>query len=139
MRRLVMATAFATLVSIAPVSADGYPSKQIIFIVPIAAGGPLDLIARSIVEPMSVDLGQPIVIENVPGAGGSARSVTSFFPSIPTDHLSRCFARYMQTRIWAGDTTVSRQGFMRLAESLRSGGFISSLPDYDTCVANLPL
>jgi NitT/TauT family transport system substrate-binding protein len=67
-----------------------------------------------------------------------ARSVTSFFPSIPTDRLSRCFARYMQTLIWAGDTTVSRQGFMRLAESLRSGGFISSMPDYDTCVANLP-
>ena len=68
-----------------------------------------------------------------------ARSVASFFPSIPTDRLSRSFGRYMQARIWADDIAVSRQGFIRLAESLRSGGFISSVPDYDTCVVNLPL
>jgi tripartite-type tricarboxylate transporter receptor subunit TctC len=71
MRRPLVATAFAALISITPAFADVYPSKQITFIVPFAAGGPLDSIARSIAEPMRADLGQPIVIENVAGAGGS--------------------------------------------------------------------
>jgi NitT/TauT family transport system substrate-binding protein len=66
-----------------------------------------------------------------------ARAVTSFFPAIPADRLARCFARYMQARIWADDTDVSREGFSRLAISLRSGGFIASEPDYDACVVNL--
>lgn len=68
-----------------------------------------------------------------------ARAVTSFFPAIPVDRLSRCFARYLQARIWAEDTDVSREGFSRLAASLRSGGFIASLPDYEACVVNLRL
>jgi NitT/TauT family transport system substrate-binding protein len=67
-----------------------------------------------------------------------ARAVASFFPSIPVDRLSRALARYMLARVWADDTNVSRQGFSRLAASLRSGGFISSLPDYEACVVNLP-
>ena len=71
MRRQLVATAVAALASMTPASADGYPSKQITFIVPFAAGGPLDSIARSIAEPMRADLGQPIIIENVAGAGGS--------------------------------------------------------------------
>lgn len=68
-----------------------------------------------------------------------ARAVASFFPSIPVDRLSRSFARYSQAGVWADDTHVSREGFFRLAASLRSGGFISSMPDYDACVVNLPL
>jgi NitT/TauT family transport system substrate-binding protein len=68
-----------------------------------------------------------------------ARAVGPFFPSIPADLLARSFARYMQAGVWADDTDVSREGFSRLGESLRSGGFISSLPDYDTCVVNLPV
>lgn len=68
-----------------------------------------------------------------------AGAVGSFFPSIPADLLARSFARYMQAGVWADDTNVSREGFSRLAASLRSGGFISSLPDYDACVVNLPV
>lgn len=67
-----------------------------------------------------------------------AQAVVSFFPSTTADLLARSLARYMQARIWADDTNVSREGFSRLAASLRSGGFISSLPDYDACVVNLP-
>jgi NitT/TauT family transport system substrate-binding protein len=68
-----------------------------------------------------------------------ARAVASFFPSISADRLSRSFARYMQARVWADDTDVSREGYSRLAKSLHSGGFISSLPDYEACVVNFPL
>ena len=52
-------------------TADSYPSRNITLIVPIAAGGPTDLVARVVAEPMAQILGKPIVIENRPGAGTS--------------------------------------------------------------------
>src|SRR6478672_1625401 len=48
---------------------QGYPSKPITMIVPFAAGGPTDTIARMLAERMSRTLGQTIVVENVAGAG----------------------------------------------------------------------
>ncbi len=54
--------------------AQGYPTKNITFIVPFAAGGPTDTIARVVGEHMSRTLGQQIVIENVAGAGGTTGS-----------------------------------------------------------------
>jgi tripartite-type tricarboxylate transporter receptor subunit TctC len=51
--------------------ADEYPSHPITEIVPFAAGGPTDIIARLVGENMSKTLGQQIVIENVAGAGGT--------------------------------------------------------------------
>src|SRR5215207_3574165 len=51
--------------------AQGFPSRPITMIVPFAAGGTSDVIARVVAEQMSAALGQPIVIENVAGAGGS--------------------------------------------------------------------
>lgn len=48
------------------------PTKPIVLIVPFAAGGPSDVVARLVAEPMGRDLGQTIVIENVAGAGGTA-------------------------------------------------------------------
>jgi tripartite-type tricarboxylate transporter receptor subunit TctC len=50
---------------------QGYPSKTITMIVPFAAGGPTDTIARMLAERMSRTLGQTIVVENVAGAGGT--------------------------------------------------------------------
>lgn len=52
-------------------SGQGYPSKPIKFLVPFTAGSGTDLIARSIADTMSKSMGQPIVIENKPGAGGT--------------------------------------------------------------------
>jgi NitT/TauT family transport system substrate-binding protein len=68
-----------------------------------------------------------------------ARAVASFFPSIPPARLAHALSRYLEARVWAVDTDVSREGFSRLARSLLSGGFISSLPRYDDCVVNLPV
>jgi tripartite-type tricarboxylate transporter receptor subunit TctC len=50
---------------------DLYPSKPIRFIVPYASGGPLDQAARVLAEQMRTTLGQPVVVENKPGAGGN--------------------------------------------------------------------
>lgn len=51
--------------------AQDFPKRPITMIVPFAAGGTSDVIARTVAEQMGVALGQSIVIENVAGAGGS--------------------------------------------------------------------
>jgi tripartite-type tricarboxylate transporter receptor subunit TctC len=48
-----------------------YPTRPITVIVPFPAGGPVDALARLLSEPMQASLGQPLVVENVGGAGGS--------------------------------------------------------------------
>ncbi len=54
-----------------PALAQAYPAKPIRIIVPYAAGGSTDQLARAIQQPMSETLGQPVIIENKPGAGGT--------------------------------------------------------------------
>ncbi|MCZ3114806.1 tripartite tricarboxylate transporter substrate-binding protein, partial [Acinetobacter baumannii] len=51
--------------------AAAWPSKPIRFVVPYPAGGPLDTVARAIGDKLKDSLGQPVVIENRPGAGGN--------------------------------------------------------------------
>ncbi|MBX9934137.1 MAG: tripartite tricarboxylate transporter substrate binding protein BugD [Methylobacterium sp.] len=63
--------AAAALVLAGPVSADTYPQRPITMVVPFAAGGPTDIVARLVAEQMSRSLGQQVVIENVSGAGGT--------------------------------------------------------------------
>ena len=48
----------------------GWPSRPLTMVVPFAAGGPVDLLGRIIAQYLGAELGSPVVIENVPGAGG---------------------------------------------------------------------
>ena len=66
-----LAVALAALSFVTAAHAQDYPKRPITMIVPFAAGGTSDVIARAVAEEMSKPLGQPIVIENVAGAGGS--------------------------------------------------------------------
>jgi tripartite-type tricarboxylate transporter receptor subunit TctC len=50
---------------------QAYPNRPITFVVPFAAGGPTDVLARLLGERIRAALGQPVLIENVTGAGGS--------------------------------------------------------------------
>jgi tripartite-type tricarboxylate transporter receptor subunit TctC len=71
MKRLLAALA-AALAFAAPAAAQQkYPERPITMVVPFAAGGPTDSVARIVAEHMSKTLGQQIVIENVTGAGGT--------------------------------------------------------------------
>ena len=60
-----------TVLGLAPASAQTYPTRPITMVVPFAAGGSTDVVARIIAQKMSESLGQSVVIENVAGAGGS--------------------------------------------------------------------
>jgi tripartite-type tricarboxylate transporter receptor subunit TctC len=71
MRRLLAAVCAAALAGIVPASAQVYPAKPITIIVPFAAGGPADTLARLLGERMKGSLGQTIIVENAAGAAGS--------------------------------------------------------------------
>ena len=66
-----LAVTLATLLLATAAHAQDFPKHPITMIVPFAAGGTSDVIARTVAEQMGVALGQSIVIENVAGAGGS--------------------------------------------------------------------
>ena len=71
-RQLLAALAFAALAGSAPpgMAEAAWPARPITLIVPYGAGGNVDVMARWIGPELSARLGQPIVIENVSGAGG---------------------------------------------------------------------
>jgi tripartite-type tricarboxylate transporter receptor subunit TctC len=71
MIRGLIAAMAAIIVGTGTAAAETYPSRPITMIAPFPAGGPSDALARVLSEPMRTALGQPIVIENVAGAGGN--------------------------------------------------------------------
>ncbi len=71
MKRFAWLLAAALILPISAAWAQAYPTKPVTMIVPFAAGGPTDIVARIVGEHMSKTLGQQVVIENVAGAGGT--------------------------------------------------------------------
>jgi tripartite-type tricarboxylate transporter receptor subunit TctC len=70
--RLVLCTlATLALGTQAPSSAQNWPERPVKLIVPFAPGGPIDTMARFMAQPLTARLGQSVVIENRPGAGGT--------------------------------------------------------------------
>ena len=63
-----------------------------------------------------------------------AKAVATFFPDMPADILARSLGRYKDAGLWSRETGMNQIGFMRLAQSLHSGGFIAQMPRYDECV-----
>jgi tripartite-type tricarboxylate transporter receptor subunit TctC len=73
-RSLIIGVALAAALTAAgsnPATAQTFPSRPITIVVPFAAGGPIDTLARIMAERMRAPLGQPVIIENVSGAAGS--------------------------------------------------------------------
>jgi tripartite-type tricarboxylate transporter receptor subunit TctC len=71
MRKVVVAMVLAMMTGIAGAQAQTYPSRQITLVVPFPPGGSTDIAARIMAEAMRPLLGQPVIVENVGGAGGS--------------------------------------------------------------------
>jgi tripartite-type tricarboxylate transporter receptor subunit TctC len=71
MRKVILATLGLLAFGSSALAADKFPSHPITIIVPFSAGGPSDAMMRILAERMKVTLGEPLLIENVTGAGGS--------------------------------------------------------------------
>jgi len=72
MNKLVFAAAGVVLSQIiTPTAAQTFPSRPITMVVPLGVGGSTDVIARIMAEGMRVSLGQPVIVENTTGAGGT--------------------------------------------------------------------
>ncbi|HEU0204324.1 MAG TPA: tripartite tricarboxylate transporter substrate binding protein [Burkholderiaceae bacterium] len=72
MSKLLFAALCAAITSMLPAAAqEGYPAKPIRIVVPYAAGGATDFVARTVGERLSKMLGQPVIIENKSGAAGA--------------------------------------------------------------------
>jgi len=69
--RVLVPTLLGCLFLAAPVHADNYPSKPIKLIVPFPPGGTTDIIARIVSDKLAKEMGQPVVVENRGGSGGS--------------------------------------------------------------------
>ena len=81
-RRAVLGAASA--LAVAPgASAQAFPTKPMRFLVPYPVGGIVDIVARSVADPMQVDLGQPVVVE--PKPGGNSTLATAMIPQAPAD------------------------------------------------------
>jgi tripartite-type tricarboxylate transporter receptor subunit TctC len=73
LRKLVLVAA-ALMLGLGAAAAQVYPSRPVTLVVPYPAGGPTDTLARIMAEPLRAALGQPVIIENVSGAGGAVGS-----------------------------------------------------------------
>jgi tripartite-type tricarboxylate transporter receptor subunit TctC len=72
MRVRQIACAYAALMTaVATARAEIYPSRVITIVVPLPPGGATDTLTRTLADHMRGSLGQPIIVENVPGAGGT--------------------------------------------------------------------
>ncbi|MCW5602945.1 MAG: tripartite tricarboxylate transporter substrate binding protein [Burkholderiales bacterium] len=63
--------ALVTTNAVAQVAADTYPGRQIRFVLPFVAGGPTDVLARTVAQKLSENWQQPVVVDNRAGAGGT--------------------------------------------------------------------
>src|SRR5262249_24463119 len=80
-RRKLMVTRFLAAVAVVPAIAAGgaaaqdWPTRPVTLVVPYAAGGPVDIVTRIVTPKMSEVLGQQLIVENMPGAGGMTGAV----------------------------------------------------------------
>lgn len=96
-RRLLLVAAAAALIAPGPALAQGdYPSRPVTIVVPFPAGGPTDASARLFAKAMTDALGQPIVIDNRGGAGGTLGS--NFVAQSTADGY---------TLLWGGTSTLA--------------------------------
>lgn len=98
-----VALALLAVAAAGPAFGQAYPTKPISLIVPFAAGGPTDVMARIVGERMGKELGQQFIIDNVTGAAGSiamgklARSAPDGY-TIGIGHLGTNVVKARSTR-----------------------------------------
>src|SRR5690349_161413 len=71
LKHTMVAAAFAVFLPAVALNAADFPAKPIKLVAPYPPGGPIDVSARLVAERLEAKLGQPVVIDNRPGAGGT--------------------------------------------------------------------
>ena len=115
--------------------AQAFPSHPIIIVVPFTAGGPNDAVGRIIAERTRASLGQPVLVENVPGAAGSTiagviaeQAFLEAAVSLGGEHvhgLTVAAFDQMNVRLLASlappDESALRRGFFRFSDRVLKG------------------
>jgi len=83
MRKIVSIAVSASLLLVAASVASAYPNQPVTIVVPYAAGGAVDLVARATAASISGELGQPVIVQNRVGAGGNVAA--AFVARAPAD------------------------------------------------------
>ena len=68
---LVLSALGAAALAAAPLHAQTFPAKQVRFILPFPPGGPTDMLGRALAQKLGEQVGQPVIADNRPGAGGN--------------------------------------------------------------------
>lgn len=95
MRRILLAVLAAFVTLVGPAHAETWPAHPITIVVPFAAGGPSDAMARILAERMKQSLGEVVLIENVTGAGGEPGS----YEVVPHDGMRRTIAQRLTASV----------------------------------------
>ena len=121
MRRFLLAavTSAFVLPGVGLAQSD-YPNKPITVIVPFAAGGPTDVVARLLGEHMSRTLGQQLVVENVGGAGGSTgmTRVATAAPDGYTIGVGNMGTQSAAPALYPSSSTTPRRASSRSASAI---------------------
>lgn len=120
---LALAMVFA---SGAPRAQGANPSAPITLIVPFAAGGGTDQVARAFAEALKSELGQPIAIQNLPGAG-SATGTSKLHESKPDGYTIGMVGGFLVTTAVRGQLKVSASDFAHIAR-LSQETFVLAVP-----------
>jgi tripartite-type tricarboxylate transporter receptor subunit TctC len=75
MRKTILAALLIAAFALPAAAQESWPARPLTMVVPFAAGGPVDLLGRILAQYLAETLGKPVVVENVPGAGGMPGSL----------------------------------------------------------------
>ena len=95
MKTLIVVSALAAAFGVGPMAAAQYPARTVHILMPFPAGATADTIARIVAQPLSRALGQPVLIDNKPGADGAIAA-----------ELAAKSAPDGYTLLWAGNTQM---------------------------------
>ena len=133
-KRLIATLAALGLGIIAPAFGQAFPSKPIKFVVPFAAGGPADIVAREVGPKLGAELGQPVVVDNQ--GGGAGVTALSAVVRSDADGHTLLFAASGNMVL---QPQVSRAGGKELISKLRPVGMVSTSPHVLVVSSKLPV